>query len=106
ARAQAGAERPPHVDALPVAALLVAARAPDRRLEPESRHQLVELHELVRLQRVEALAGEPFLVARHRQRDLDLGLLVVTGFSRRANRAAVSPRALLRRTASRSGPHL
>ena len=39
----------------------------------EARHQPVELRELVRVERVEALAGQPLLVAGHRQRDLDLG---------------------------------
>ena len=58
------AQRPPHVDVLAVAALLVAARAPQRRRELEARHQPVELRELVRLERVEALAPEQLLVAR------------------------------------------
>ena len=39
----------------------------------QARHQLVELRELGGFERVEALAGEPLLVARHRQRHLDLG---------------------------------
>ena len=52
-----------------VAPALVAARAAQRGGELQARHQPVELGELVRLERVEALAGEPLLVARQRQRD-------------------------------------
>ena len=72
AGAQARAQRAPHVDARAVAAALVAARAPQRRRELEARHQPVELRQLVRLERVEALAGQQLLVAGHRQRHLDL----------------------------------
>ena len=75
--AQAGAQGPPHVDALSVAPLLVAARAPQRGRELEARHQPVELRELVRLERVEALAPQQLLVARHRERHLDLGAVLV-----------------------------
>ena len=56
AGAQAGPQGPPHVDALAAAAALVAAGAPRRGRELEARHQPVELRELVRLERVEALA--------------------------------------------------
>ena len=89
AGAQARAQRPPHVDALPVARLLVAARAPQRGCELEARHQPVELRELVRLERVEALAPQQLLVARHRQRHLDLGR---RPRPRRARRAATTTR--------------
>ena len=54
---QAAAQRAPHVDPLAVAALLVAARPPERRGQLEARHQAVELRELVRLERVEAPAA-------------------------------------------------
>ena len=60
-----------------VARPLVAARAPQRRRELEARHQPVELRELVRLERVEALAPQHLLVARHRERHLDLGAVLV-----------------------------
>ena len=50
------AQRAAQVDVLAVAALLVAARAPQRRGQLQARHQPVELRELVRLERVEALA--------------------------------------------------
>ena len=84
ARSKAGAQRPPHVDALAVAALLVAAGAPQRRCELQTRHQPVELRELVRLERVEALASQQLLVAGQRQRHLELGrFLVLVAVARR-----------------------
>ena len=76
AGAQAGAQRAAQVDVLAVAPLLVAARAPPRRLELQARHQAVELGELEGLERVEALAGQALLVAGHRHRHLDLGAVV------------------------------
>ena len=74
---------------LAVARLLVAARAPQRRCELEPRHQPVELRELVRLERVEALLPQQLLVARRRQRHLDLGR---PRRPRRARRAATTSR--------------
>ncbi len=77
-----GAERPPHVDALPAAALLVPAGAPQRRCELQTRHQPVELCELTRLECVEALASQQLLVAGQRQWHLDRGRFLVTLQSR------------------------
>ncbi len=54
---------------------LVAARAALRRLQPQPRHQRVEVRELVGLQRVEALLRQPLLGARPRHRHLDLAAL-------------------------------
>ena len=76
-RAKAGAQCPPQVDPLPVAPFLVAARASQRSCELQTGHQPVELRELVRLERIEALASEQLLVACHRQRHLDLGEILV-----------------------------
>ena len=90
AAAQAAAERPAQVDRAAVAAALVAARAPQRRRELEPRHQPVELRELARLERVEAAARQPLLVAGHRARDLDLARP-----SPRRARAPVTGRLLL-----------
>ena len=84
------AQRPPQVDPAAVAPALVAARAPQRRGELEPRHQPVELRELVRLERVEALAGQPLLVAGQRQRHLDLVAVLVAV----AGAGAATPRPL------------
>ena len=70
--AQAPAQRPPHVDAVAASRTLVAARAPHGRRQVELGHQPVEAGELVWLERVEALGGEDLVVARHRQRHVDL----------------------------------
>ena len=64
------AQRAPQIDPLAVARLLVAARAPRRRRQPQARHQLVELRELARLERVEARVRQALLVACQRQRHL------------------------------------
>ena len=101
AGAQAGPQRPPHVDALAVAPALVAAGAPQRRGELQARHQPVELRELVRLERVEALAGEPLLVAGQRQRDVDLRPVgVVLARTRRRRRGRRLPELPLGRRAA------
>ena len=105
----------------PWRAALVAARAPQRRGDLEPRHQPVELRELVRVERVEALARQPLLVARHRERHLDLGgvLVALAAAPRRAGdaeprrsprrpplrRAAARPAARPRRAVRRAGRH-
>ena len=71
------AQRSPHVDPLAVASPLETAGAPQRRRELEARHQPVEQGELVRLERIEALAGEALLVARERHRNRDLRLVAI-----------------------------
>src|SRR5262249_7632074 len=70
-RVQAAAERAAQVDALAAAALSVAGRAARRRLQPQARHQRVELRELGRLERVEVLRRQTLLVARKRHGHLD-----------------------------------
>ena len=83
AGAQARAQRPPQVDALAAATLLVAARSPLRGCELEARHQAVELRELVRLERVEALAPEQLLVAGEDERRVHLRRVLVRRPARR-----------------------
>ena len=93
AGAQARPQRPPHVDAPPVAAALVAPRQPRRGRQLEPRHQPVETGELVGLERVEALRRQHLLVTRHRQRNVDLapGLVVARPRRRRSRRRRSIP---------------
>ena len=97
-RAQAGAERPTQVDVPAVTAPAVAARVPHRGGDLQTRHQPVQPGELVRVEGIEALAGQPLLVAGRGQRERDLALgLVAAGAraGRRATRpAGTSPGAL------------
>ena len=99
AGAQAPAQRPPQVDPLAVAVALGAARAPQRGRHAQPRHQLVELRELVRRERVEALLAQQLLVAgRERHRDLarpsgSSAPAPVDGGDRRGRRGGPAPRA-------------
>src|SRR5215211_5045819 len=86
AAAQAPAQRAPEVDLAPLAAALVAARSLRRRRELEPRHEPVELRELSRLERVEAAAREPLLVAGHGTRDLGLAARVLAVVNPRDDR--------------------
>jgi hypothetical protein len=64
-------------------------RAAQRRRQLQARHQPVELRELVRLEGVEALAGQQLLLAGHRQWHLDLvGVVVLVAFAGRRGRHA------------------
>ena len=73
AGAQAAAQRPPHVDPRGRGGRARAARPAHRGGELQARHQPVELRQLVRLERVEALGGQHLLVAGDRQRHVELG---------------------------------
>ena len=63
---EAASQGSPHVDLLSAPAPAVAARAPHRGGQLEARHQPIELCQLVRVQRLEALARQVLLVACHR----------------------------------------
>ena len=106
AGAQARPQRPPHVDAPPVAAALVAPRQPRRGRQLEPRHQPVEAGELVGLERVEALRRQHLLVTRHRQRNVDLAPGLVVARPRRRGRAAALDPGLAGGASGAAGPRI